>query len=217
MVDACKKENMAVYMPDMYGHGYSEGTRFLIPVTWKNNLQDLLHFVDLVAKEQGDSVPLFVMGESYGGTLTLHAAKYYQDNPEAAPKSFKGILLTGPAIVGDLPPAPVVFVLRYLLAPYFPAWTPFFMPNPVSPERIWRDPQVLAKRTEKRYKEMGIDGSGLPFKLGSAANMLTALEEVRTKAIPGFKVPFCVIHGTKDAGVPIAGSDLLWYVVSPGD
>jgi alpha-beta hydrolase superfamily lysophospholipase len=83
-------------------------------------------------------------------------------------------------------------------------------PNPISPDRIWRDPEVLAARTGARYKEMSIDGSGIPFRLGTAVNLVLALEESRTKAIPGFKLPFCILHGTQDEGVPISGSEFMW-------
>lgn len=86
------------------------------------------------------------------------------------------------------------------------------MPNPVTHERIWRDKEVLMKRTEKRYIEMCVDGSGKAFRLGTAANLLDAMEEVREKTIPGFNIPFCLIHGDMDAGVPVDGSDYMWYV-----
>lgn len=217
MSEICLKENIALYAPDMYGHGYSEGLRFFIPDTWENNLKDLLTFMDLIDSQYQD-VPIFLMGESYGGTLAIHAARQYQDHPETAPKNFRGILLTGPAIIGDLPPYPVFFVLRHILAPLFPKWIPFFMPNPISPERIWRDPEVLALRTDKRFVEMGVDGSGKPFRLGTALNLVVSMEEARTKAIPGFNLPYCIAHGAKDAGVPIAGSEYMINTANtPGD
>jgi len=102
----------------------------------------------------------------------------------------------------------VVFILRYLLRPLRPKWTPFFMPNPVSPDRIWRDPEALAIREDVRYKEILIDGSGKPFSLGTGTNLLGATEAIR-KLIPGLSVPFCVCHGTKDEAVKIEGTDYL--------
>jgi len=206
------KEGIALYAPDMYGHGYSEGTRFWIPDTWENNLKDLMNFVDLVVREH-PGIPLFLMGESYGGTLAIHAGRRYQDDPTLLP-NLAGVLLTGPAIDADLPPYPVYYLLKNVLAPRWPKWRPFFMPNPVSPERIWRDPEVLEARTAGRFVESGVDGSGIPFRLGTAANMVTALEEVRSNAIPGFELPYCIVHGTEDAGVPISGSDYMWATAS---
>ena len=210
LADICKKEGIALYAPDMYGHGYSEGKRWMIPETWEtSNLKDLTNFVELIDGDYDSSVPLFFLSESYGGTLTIHLARYYQDNPDKAPKGFAGIMLTGPAIMADMPPYPVYFVIRYMLAPLFPTWIPFFMPNPVSADRIWRDSEVLAMHTTPRMKELSIDSAGTPFRLGTAINMLSALECARSQAIPGLTVPYCIVHGEKDMGVPVEGSEFM--------
>jgi alpha-beta hydrolase superfamily lysophospholipase len=217
------KEGMALYAFDLLGHGFSEGPRFWIPDTYKKtNKQDYINFCRMVANEQPNS-PLFLMGESYGCTLSLHVAKDFQEARDNAttsscyfPPNFDSLILTAPAIIGDLPPAPVVKILTFL-AGYFPLWRPFFMPNPVSPERIWRDPAVLMIRTNPRFVEMSIDGSGLPFRLGTALNLLRALQDVRTTVIPGLTVPFLILHGTEDYGVPIEGSEFLWENAATAD
>ena len=109
------KEGFAVYAADQLGHGYSEGTRWLIPNgNWKINRDDLVKFVKLAASEHDENTPLFVIGDSYGGCLTIHTARYFQDNPDDAPKGFTGILLNAPAVIGDLPPA--IVVGEYLLS-----------------------------------------------------------------------------------------------------
>lgn len=203
------EQGVAFYAFDYLGHGFSEGTRFFIP-DWEVNKQDIITFCCDVAAKNHPTVPLFVGGESYGGCLSVHVARHFQDNPDQAPANFNAIFLTAPAILGDLPPFPVYQILRYALAPLFPKWTPFFMPNPISPDRIWRYEEVLAERTSERYREMGIDGGGLPFRLGTALNLVLALEAVRAKAIPGLTVPFVSVHGTADYGVPIEGSQILY-------
>jgi alpha-beta hydrolase superfamily lysophospholipase len=202
------KNGYALYALDMQGHGYSEGVRHYVP-NWKVNRDDLAEFGRFVAN-QHEEMPLFLMGHSYGSTVVLHVAETWQENTaNNAPRNFKGIILGAPAIIGDVPPFPVTFTLRYLITPLAPKWTPFFMPNPVSPERIWSDPEVLARQTEKRYLEMGIEGSGKPFRLGTAVALLTSLEVVRSQVIPKLTIPFCVFHGTRDEGVPIEGTDFL--------
>lgn len=195
------------YMLDMLGHGFSEGHRFYVP-DWKVNRDDLDNFGRFVASEHEEGTPIFLTGESYGGCLALHAARKWQDADDA-PKGFQGIVITAPAIIGDVPPAPVVFVLRYFLKPLRPKWVPFFMPNTVSPDRIWKDPEVREIRNEPRYKSMLLDGSGRAFSLGTATNLLSATEEVREKVIPGLTVPFCVCHGSDDMAVLISGSEYL--------
>lgn len=204
------QEGYAVYAHDIYGHGFSEGTRFLIPKSYKTNLTDYVNFVNLVAKEHDSNIPIFLMGESYGSCLSIHVARQFQDNPESGPKNFDSVILSAPAIVGDLPPYPVVFTLRYIAAPLFPEWVPFFMPNPVSPGRIWRDKEILERKMSDPQEKLELCRGGKPFRLGTAVNLLNALDDVRDKAIPGFNVPFCILHGTEDAACPIEGAEFLW-------
>jgi alpha-beta hydrolase superfamily lysophospholipase len=80
----------------------------------------------------------------------------------------------------------------------------------VPPERIWKDPEVLALRTSPRAREMQIDASGCTFRLATASNMICAMEDARNIAIPGFTIPYCLIHGTHDDGVKIDGSEFMW-------
>mmetsp|Transcript_25078 Transcript_25078/g.57960 ORF Transcript_25078/g.57960 Transcript_25078/m.57960 type:complete len:356 (-) Transcript_25078:327-1394(-) len=208
---------IALYSFDMLGHGYSEGDRFFVP-DWTANRDDLVKFLRLVSSEHGEGTPVFFMGESYGGCLALHASRYLQDRPEERPTGFSGIILICPAVVGDLPPAPVVFFLRYLLAPFFPRWTPFFMAHPISAERIWKESEPRTYHTDKK-ESCGLTHSGNPFCLGTAVALLNAMEAVRRDVIPGLTVPFIVHHGSDDYGVPIEGTEYLLQKcdVSPED
>jgi alpha-beta hydrolase superfamily lysophospholipase len=123
--DELMKAGYTLYALDMRGHGYSEGTRFYVP-TWETNRDDLDALVHLASNEHPDE-PLFLMGESYGATLCLHLARKWQ-TMSGAPDKFSGLALIAPAIIGDVPPWPITYTLRYLLAPLAPKWTPFFMP-----------------------------------------------------------------------------------------
>jgi alpha-beta hydrolase superfamily lysophospholipase len=203
-------DGYAFYAFDQYGHGFSEGTRRLIPCSYETNVKDFQTFIRLALAEHGIDTPVFLAAESYGCTVTLHVARFYQDNPEKTPKNFKGIILTAPAIHADMPPYPVEFFLRYVLAPLWPKWSPPFMPNPVPADRVLKDPYILAMRTHPRIKQMQIDGSANNFRLETASNMVKALEDVRKNVIPGFRLPYCIIHGTDDVGVMISGSEYMW-------
>lgn len=130
LADSFAKEGFAFYAHDKYGHGYSEGTRRWIPKSYETNVQDFESLIRLAVAEHGEDTPVFLAAESYGGTVAIHVARHFQDDPIAAPKNFKGILLTAPAIIAELPPFPVVFLLKDILTPLFPTWAPFFMPNP---------------------------------------------------------------------------------------
>lgn len=214
-----KTNGFALYVPDMIGHGFSEGCRFYIPKgDWSSNRDGLESFTKFASSEHEKGTPLFLAGESYGGCLTIHIARMWQNNPERAPPGFGGIFLVAPAIIGDLPPRIVTFVLRYFLAPLFPRWIPFFMPNPVSPDRIWKDEKIRKRYTSERALSMGLHIGGRPFRLGTAVGLLSALEEVRETAIPGLTIPFAVAHGTDDICVPIAGTEfLLEHARTPED
>ena len=85
------KEGIALYAFDLYGHGFSEGTRFWIPDTYHNNKQDYINFCHIVAKEHSKDTPIFLMGESYGSTLTLHVARYFQDQPVTSDASLPNL------------------------------------------------------------------------------------------------------------------------------
>ena len=193
----------------MYGHGFSEGTRFYIP-SWTECRDDAINFAKLVSDQNPKDIPLFLSGESLGGCITIQMSKYFQDHPEEAPSNFDSSLLVCPAIEADVPPFPVYQILRYMLAPVRPKWRPSFMPNTISPERIWVDEKVCAEYSKPRAREMQVDACGIPFRLGTAVNMLLMLHDVVTNAIPGFDKPFCIIHGDKDEGVPITGSQRLF-------
>jgi alpha-beta hydrolase superfamily lysophospholipase len=204
----------AFYAFDLYGHGYSDGTRFFIS-QYQDNVADLLKFCSMV-KEWHPETPLFLMGESYGCTLTLHVANQLQSTTttttatnDPSVVALDSLILTAPAIIGDLPPRPVVKFLTFL-ARFYPKWRPFFMPNPISADRIWRDSDVLKQTTDRRFSQCGLDGSGIPFRLGTGVSLLRALEDVRTTVIPQIRSPFLILHGTDDYGVPISGSEFLW-------
>jgi len=202
------KAGYALYAFDYYGHGYSEGIRWFVP-RFEVNRDDIITFTKLVAAQHDENTPLILTAESYGGCLALHVAKYFQENPGLKPKGFDSIILQAPAIVPpDLPPKPVVMAL-VKMAEYYPTWIPFFMPNPVSTSRIWKDEKVKEIIDSKERREMLIEGGGRPYRLATAVSLLTAMEQVREDIIPGLTVPFCVIHGEQDIAVPVAGTELL--------
>ena len=205
------ENGIAVYLLDMRGHGFSEGLRFYVP-DYSINVDDFDNFGQFIAADsfKNKDLPLFLGGDSYGATVCLHVSRRWQDNPDKCPAGFRGFIVTAPAIFGDLPPLPVVYFLRYILKPLIPTRTPFFMPNPVSSDRIWRNyEQLKLDPIFNTTIESNLNGSGRPFRLGTATSLLSALEDVRETIIPGLNVPFCASHGTADEAVPITGTVYL--------
>ncbi len=78
--------------------------RFYIPKSWTVNRDDLQLFSVFVASQHNPDTPFFLGGDSYGGCLAIHVGRKFQDSPKDAPRGFRGLCLTAPAIVGDLPP-----------------------------------------------------------------------------------------------------------------
>jgi len=197
-----------VYSFDALGHGFSEGERFYIPDgRWEIFRDDLVAFCRM-ASGDFDDVPLFVSGDSFGGCLALHAARYFQDNEAERPSRFVGCCLNCPSIEADLPPKPVELFLRYGLAPLFPKWTPFFMPHPITSERIWKDEEAREYFSDPD-KMHGLQRGGVPFCLGTAVGLLASLQEAQ-RISHSFELPFHISHGDEDHGVTLSGSQYLY-------
>ena len=198
-------EDFALYCFDMTGHGYSEGSRFMVTAGVK---QDYLNFVNLVVSQHDEGTPLFLMGESFGGNLTLQVGRHFQDHPDDAPKGFQGIVLVAAAIYGYQNFFPVDVALKYVLTPFIPRFRPpTFIPNPVAPALLWRDPEVLyVNSQEQRVTEMWLEPAERHSNLQTSSTLIEAMKYVRNECIPDFKLPFCILHGTSDRAVPIAES-----------
>lgn len=217
MVKSIRESGYILYSLDMLGHGFSEGERFYIPkADWTLNRDDLADFAQYASSEY-TTLPLFLLAESYGACLSIHVARQWMDAPDDAPSSFKGICLLAPAIIVDLPPKLVLDFLIFL-AGIIPTSTPFFMPNPISADRIWNNEEVAKEFSSEKRKEMQLSAGGLKLCLGTALGVVNAMEKVREEAIQGLSVPFYVGHGTNDFGVPIAGTEyLLEHSATPED
>eukprot|EP00529_Nitzschia_sp_RCC80_P026115 CAMPEP_0113455574 /NCGR_PEP_ID=MMETSP0014_2-20120614/8445_1 /TAXON_ID=2857 /ORGANISM="Nitzschia sp." /LENGTH=345 /DNA_ID=CAMNT_0000347007 /DNA_START=287 /DNA_END=1324 /DNA_ORIENTATION=- /assembly_acc=CAM_ASM_000159 len=205
LVETFTTMGLKVYARDMYGHGFSEGTRFFIP-SWRGMVDDLVNFIKLVADENASDPPIILCGESIGGCLTVLAAKELQDSLP----NLDSTLLICPAIEGDMPPFPVYQILRYILAPMYPKWRPSFMPDTISPERIWKDDDVREYYMQPCFQQTQLDACGLKFRLGTALAMVFAIDDVQKNAVPALKIPFCICHGSDDEGVPLSGSQYLF-------
>jgi hypothetical protein len=52
---------------------------------------------------------------------------------------YMGTIFMAPAFKPVMPSPPVTWLLRYVMAPLFPQWRPFFMPENLAVENIWED------------------------------------------------------------------------------
>ena len=200
--------HIAVYAFDLLGHGYSEGTRHVLPSA-DVLIDDYLKFASLVVQKH-PAIPLFFMGESLGGNLTLHVARHYQDHPDQRPAdmNFIGVVLIAPAIYPTTIYWPSQLVLQTFVTPLVPTWRPpSIIPSPIGVHKIWRDPERIALGTQPN----GIQA--LPSQHPPYLTLWTLcvlMRKVRDTTIPGLgQIPLCVTHGVKDVAIPIVGSEWL--------
>jgi len=206
------QQGFAVYAFDLIGHGYSEGNRHVMPSA-RVLIQDYVNFVHLVTSFHPPNTPLFLAGESLGGNLTLHVARYFQDHPEQTPPGFQGMVLFSPAIFPHTMYAPIQFCLWLLvtLLPFFRKLRPpSCIPSPVAPHRIWSDPERI--ELGKRDNVVVPKNQHPPYQ--TLHTLCVLMRQVRAQIIPGLTVPFCVVHGAKDLAIPVVGVEFLLQTAS---
>eukprot|EP00797_Seminavis_robusta_P034414 Sro821_g207370.1 Monoglyceride lipase (373) ;mRNA; r:24379-25497 len=204
------KEGYALYAMDLSGHGFSEGSRWFMPNA-DLMLKDYLYFIQkVVASRHDNQTPFFLSGYSYGGCLTLKAAKHLQDHPTKATQCFAGCMLQAPASYNleafFLFPL-AAWIAQHLVNPVLgnnfrpPAW----IPNRVHPRRFWRDPE----RYRVGMRPNGMNPVGRHIPMQTCLTLIQDMVTLRNQIIPNLKVPFCVAHGKQDVVVPIAGTEYL--------
>lgn len=178
-----------VYAIDHRGHGRSAGPRALVDRV-ANAAADLDHLIDL-ARGEHPGVPLILLGHSLGGMIALHYAVQSQSKLD-------GLILSGPLVVLDPPPAAVARLMARALsalAPRLPAIA-------VDPSLVSRDPQeVEAYRTDPL-----VHHGRLPLR--TVAEILTATQRLPDQ-VAGLELPLLVIHGSEDGLAPLAGGRLV--------
>lgn len=105
------RQGFAVYAPDHYGHGKSDGTKADVP-KFEVFTTDLYKLYTIAKnKEKND---IFLLGHSMGGAIGAHFAITHPD-------ALKGIILSGPGIRVTTDVPPVMKALSKILAALFPA------------------------------------------------------------------------------------------------
>jgi alpha-beta hydrolase superfamily lysophospholipase len=175
VADALVAGGAAVYAPDHFAHGLSDGPRALY-----DDLHDLVADLDQVvdrARAAHPGLPVALIGHSMGGII---AARYAQT---AGAGKLDALVLSGPAIGGNpafeqllgMDPIPEI---------------------PIDPAGLSRDPAV-----GEDYASDDLVYHG-PFQRATLAAMLGAIDEV--KAGPGFgDLPLLWVHGELDPLAPL--------------
>ena len=181
-------EGYAVYALDHRGHGRSEGARAVIDRV-DNAVEDLDQRIVLAASEH-PGVPLFLLGHSMGGTISVRYAIAHQDR-------LTGLILSAPlaALEAASPATRLVARLLSAVAPRLGLFA-------VDPTLVSRDPDVV-----KAYEtDPLVHHARLPARtISELAGAVDSFPE----AVRAIVVPTLIMYGSGDHLVPPAGSMML--------
>lgn len=188
-------EGCAVYAVDHRGHGRSQGPRALI-----DDVDALVADIDalvLVAHAAHPDVPVYMLGNSFGGMLAVRYALAHQDR-------LAGLILNGALAQVDASPA--LRVVGRVLAAVAPR-APLIV---IDPELVSRDPAVVeAYRTDPL-----VHHGRIPARTAATiADTAAAFPD----AVGAIALPVLIAYGTADAICPPAGSEMLAQRIGSGD
>jgi acylglycerol lipase len=186
----------AVYAIDHRGHGRSQGPRALIDRI-DNAVADLDRLIVLAGSEH-PGAPLFLLGHSMGGTISLSYALRHQQR-------LAGLILSGPLAALEAAPAPMRVAARVLsaLAPRTPLIA-------VDSSQVSRDPEVV-----REYQQDPLVHHGkLPVR--TVAELAGAIDAFPA-AVGAINVPTLIMYGTDDGLCPPRGSVMLSERIGSAD
>lgn len=188
VAEALVAADCAVYAMDHRGHGKSGGPRVLID-RFANAVEDIDHVVELAKREQPRK-PVFLLGHSMGGALSL---SYTLRNPG---KLF-ALILSGPAVALDGAP-PFMKPIAKFLSTVAPKAGLFA----VDPSLVSRDPAVVADYT---HDPLNAHGKVPARTLGEIINFV----ELLPSALSLIQLPLLAMHGSDDKLAGVAGSRMV--------
>jgi alpha-beta hydrolase superfamily lysophospholipase len=175
----------AVHAPDLRGNGRSPGARGHIG-SWSEYREDLRRFLAVVAGEE-PGLPVFLLGHSLGGLISLDYAMHY-------PEGLRGVIAAAPPLGRLAVPAPLLLLGRAVSR----VWPSFALETGMDLSGLARDPAVAAE----------VLADPLFHRKGSArlsTEVVAAIARVQEGAAR-FPLPLLVLHGSADRMVPPDGS-----------
>ena len=190
----------AVYALDHRGHGRSGGPRAFVD-RFANAVADIDQLVDLARREQRTLAlkrPLFLLGHSMGGALSLSYALKFQGKLD-------GLILSGPAVALDGAPP-------YLgpLAKFLSAVAPKLGLFAVRPDLVSRDPAAVA--------DYGADPLNCHGKVPARTlGEIIKLVEWLPAALSILTLPLLLLHGGEDKLAGVSGSEMVFARIGSTD
>ena len=195
VADVLNAAGYAVHALDHRGHGKSGGPRAVID-SFANADADLDQLVDRVRKEGGLS-RVKLVGHSMGGSLALNYALNH-------PEKLSGLILSGPAIGGGLPP------FQSRLLSIISRIAPRLGMIRLDADAVSRDPQVVAA-----YKADPLVFHGkVPAR--TAREMMHAVTTYPSR-VGTMQVPCLLMHGSADTLVRAADAQPVFDAIGSPD
>ena len=173
----------AVYALDHRGHGRSPGARANIE-RFEHLVSDYGAFAGRAARQHPDA-PVFLLGHSMGGAVAFATAL-------RLPGAVRGVVLSAPALAAaETATGSHKLLARVLstVAPNTGVWR-------IDAARVSRDPTVV----QKYLADPLVHHGAVPAR--TVVELLDAMEGFLLQA-PKLRLPTLVLHGTRDALVPV--------------
>jgi len=194
-------EGVLCFGHDHTGHGLSEGERVQVESEDEYVLPVLQHCTAL--KSQYPNLPLFIIGHSMGGLITVLTA--LMDAKQE--KMIKGIVLVGPLIEAD---PEVATPFKIMLARLLSGVLPGFQLGALNREHITSDKEWLEIIRNDKLRWHG------KFKALHSYVLLNRLQEL-PKELANLTTPLYILHGEKDAICTPSGSNDLFQAAATSD
>lgn len=180
---------------DLRGHGRSPGQRGYIN-SWGEYRADLTAFLDLVKSEQPD-LPLFLMGQSMGGTIAL-------DYVLRQPDRLSGLILMSPAL--GLGISPWKLLVGRILSGILPH---FALNTSLDFTTGSRDPEMVAACAQDPLRHR--QGTAR-----LATELLQTIDLINTRASE-VSLPLLILHGGADRITPLKSSRVFFERLTVSD
>ena len=195
LVEFLSDRGNAVYSFDLRGHGHSSGQRGYIN-SWSEFREDVRAFLQLIdTKEQ--NLPLFLLGQSLGGTIALDYALHYCDR-------LQGLILLSPALKVGI--SPIKSILGRIFSRFIPHFT---LDTGFDLAAGSRDPQVVAA-----YAQDSLRHTKGTARLATQFLQTVTWIEVNAAML---EVPLLILHGGADRVTLPESSRHLFEIITLTD
>ncbi|MEM7594780.1 MAG: lysophospholipase [Cyanobacteria bacterium P01_A01_bin.83] len=195
VVEYLVEQNYTIYSFDLRGHGRSPGKRGYIN-NWAEYRLDLDAFVKLTQTQEPE-LPLFLAGQSMGGTIVLDYV--LRTSPQLT-----GLVLISPAL--GLSVAPWKLLIGQLLSS---VWAGFTLSAGIDFATASRDPEVIAANSQDPLRH----GQGTAR---LARELLKTMDWVKLNGNK-LQVPLLMLHGEADRVTLFESSQIFFEGLTLAD